>query len=665
MRIWRKGLLAPIIALLAVIALSTLLIGHWIGVASLRRALEAREEDQLSGIHSTIKAIIDTEVARLSSLSDLLQKNPVLAEALAMGGDVGAARLQVILDDLHRGMGVDILMVTDDRGRTVYSLGKGQERVDLSDLWGMDEALNGQEVVSTDHEERGFAIRAISPLYWGKTVKGTIIVGNLIDDRFARQLAGETGNHILFATVAEVIASSVPAEKIRELDKELVKQSLLDKKLTFAFNQEARRLRLYAPLTVVDNLFCLVAESDVSRMVLLLERSRWQMFWVSAVVLLLVTAVGSFVAVRLTRPLRGLRQKAEGVIREYSPQTSVAVSRGNEVETLVRAFDAMVKAMREHIAAREMANEQLEKARSELDERVRQRTAELSEANEQLSRAKRLAEVANRAKSEFLATMSHELRTPLHQIIGFTELVANGPDSALGEEERRYLTISLQSSHHLLSLIEDILEIAKIEAGKLNLQLSEVDLVSLLEKSLEMIQDESLKKNLDMSLSFAGIPDKIVADERILRQILSHLLGNAVKFTGDGGSIQLQVKSIPWVDGQLLTSEGKRIDLEQTAGWGKRMGVGFIEVTVADTGVGIGEEDLERIFNPFEQVDSSFTRRFEGTGLGLALTREFVELHGGRIWAESKGLGKGSRFRFVIPVAQPSRNESRIPVLSF
>lgn len=135
MRLWRKGLLAPIITLLAVIALSTFLVGHWIGVTSLRYALEAREQDRLTGIQSSLKAIINMETARLSALSDLLRKNPLLPEALA-ADDMAASRLKTILDDLAVGLKVDLLTVADARGRSVYSLEKGQEGVDLSFLWG-------------------------------------------------------------------------------------------------------------------------------------------------------------------------------------------------------------------------------------------------------------------------------------------------------------------------------------------------------------------------------------------------------------------------------------------------------------------------------------------------------------------------------------------------
>ncbi len=270
-----------------------------------------------------------------------------------------------------------------------------------------------------------------------------------------------------------------------------------------------------------------------------------------------------------------------------------------------------------------------------------------------LLRAKEAADAGNRAKSEFLANMSHELRTPLHQIIGFTELVVDDPDSRLNEEGRQFLTLSLQSSQHLLSIINDILDITKVESGRLDIRLSEIHLVPLLERSLEMIRDEGSRKSLDLSLRADGVPETIVADERMLTQILLNLLDNAAKFTGEGGSVQLRANRISWVDGRLVTSGGKRLDLGQTVTQQMFRDVGFIEVTVADSGVGISEEDLERIFNPFEQADSSISRRFEGTGLGLALTKGFVEMHGGRIWAESQGLGKGSRLCFVIPVSRP------------
>jgi signal transduction histidine kinase len=240
-----------------------------------------------------------------------------------------------------------------------------------------------------------------------------------------------------------------------------------------------------------------------------------------------------------------------------------------------------------------------------------------------IRRAKEEAETANRAKSEFLANMSHELRTPLNHIIGFTEMVVDKRLGDLNTQQQTYLNNVLQSSWHLLSLVNDILDLSKVEAGKLELELAPVNLKQLLQNSLVMIKEKAAKHGIRLSLETDGIPDSITADERKLKQILYNLLSNAVKFTPDRGSVQCEAR--------LADGNGK------------------IEISVTDTGIGIQPDDLKRIFNPFEQVDGSMSRRFEGTGLGLSLTKKFVELHGGRIWAESDGVGKGAAFRFTIP----------------
>lgn len=220
--------------------------------------------------------------------------------------------------------------------------------------------------------------------------------------------------------------------------------------------------------------------------------------------------------------------------------------------------------------------------------------------------------------------MSHELRTPLNAIIGFSEVLSDQIFGELSEKQSKYIDNVLDSGRHLLALINDILDLSKVEAGKMKLEPSTVAIKSLLEDSLVVIKEKALKRaiSLDLRIDDELSDFKFQADGRRLKQVVFNLLSNAVKFTPDGGTI---------------TVESRRSNEE-------------LIVSVTDTGIGLEGTDLERVFGEFEQIDSSYARQQQGTGLGLALTRRLVELHGGRIWAESEGEGKGSTFTFVIPV---------------
>ena len=328
--------------------------------------------------------------------------------------------------------------------------------------------------------------------------------------------------------------------------------------------------------------------------------------------------------------------------RPYSrEEIELFTSIGHQIGVAIE--NAMLYQEREgHIGELIKAHRELKEAAAELENRVRERTASLEEMNRQLlheieerrrfqeecTRAQKEAEAANAAKSEFLANMSHELRTPLHHIMGFTELILNRSFGDLNETQQEYLTDVLSSSDHLLSLINDILDLSKVEAGKQELVLSEFDLRELLEESLMMFKEKIVMRGIQLSLDGDDIPKTIHADRRRLKQILYNLLSNAVKYTADGGRVSLSARECAGEEAGRMSG---------------------VEISVADSGIGLRTSDLERIFNPFEQVEGSKSRRFQGAGLGLALTKRFVELHGGRIWAESEGENKGSTFRFVIP----------------
>ncbi|HAJ58251.1 MAG TPA: hypothetical protein DCP31_02415 [Cyanobacteria bacterium UBA8543] len=263
-------------------------------------------------------------------------------------------------------------------------------------------------------------------------------------------------------------------------------------------------------------------------------------------------------------------------------------------------------------------------SRKQAEEQLRRSSASISLANAELARATRL-------KDEFLAGMSHELRTPLNAILGLSEALQEEVYGELTQRQRKSLVTIEQSGRHLLELINEILDLSKIESGKMELQLAPVSLESLCESSLTLVKQQAHQKNIKLNSKIVDSQslerntsklDEIEVDERRIRQALVNLLSNAVKFTPEGGEVWLEVEA---------NSDSETIQL-----------------SVSDTGIGIAQENLDKLFKPFVQLDSSLSRRYAGTGLGLALVRRLVELHDGSVSVESE-LGKGSRFTIILP----------------
>ena len=262
-------------------------------------------------------------------------------------------------------------------------------------------------------------------------------------------------------------------------------------------------------------------------------------------------------------------------------------------------------------------------------ERTRRQTLErlvTSEKESKLHAAQ--AETASAAKTEFLAHMSHELRTPLNHVIGFTELVLDDAGPGLSAVHRESLDDALGSARHLLSLINNVLDTARVDAGRFELERGEVDLAALLEQSMGIVKEGAEWAGVELSADIPGLPAAAWVDERRLKQVLYNILSNAVKFTPHGGRVVLRARLLERDD-----RDGRSL-----------------EVSVTDTGVGIRAEDIGKLFVPFQRVGGSRTARLAGSGLGLSLARTFVELHGGRIEAESGGEGNGATFRFTIPL---------------
>ncbi len=280
-----------------------------------------------------------------------------------------------------------------------------------------------------------------------------------------------------------------------------------------------------------------------------------------------------------------------------------------------------------------------------LEQKVQARTSELSVQKQNAEEAMIQAESANRAKSAFLTNMSHELRTPLNIILVSGEVLEAQMFGPVNEKQGEYIRNIRASGKHLLSIINDILDLAKVEAGAMELRPSSLDVEEMLSAALSLFSEQSARKGIRLECKprFGGRRSVMLADELKLKQILINLITNAIKFTGKGGIVSLEAEELDSDDGRLLRS-GQAEALKAANPETRK----YLLVSVRDTGIGIRPEDMGKLFKSFSQVDSSNTRSYEGTGLGLVLVRRLVELHGGRIWVEST-FGEGSVFSFALP----------------
>ncbi|HEV7488452.1 MAG TPA: ATP-binding protein [Thermoanaerobaculia bacterium] len=325
--------------------------------------------------------------------------------------------------------------------------------------------------------------------------------------------------------------------------------------------------------------------------------------------LLIAIVISQLLQRAIARPILNLASlaKAVSIEKDYSVRAPT-VHTAAEIEQLVGTFNHMLSEI-------ERQHAEIQEAHGTLEQRVADRTSELKQANQ--------------AKDRFLASMSHELRTPLNGIIGFAEFLSDGKPGPINDKQKEYLGDVLNSGRHLLHLINDMLDLVKIQAGRVDLTLERFSIRDAISEVCTGVHPLAVSKAIEFTVNIDAGIELVTLDEQRFKQILYNLLSNALKFTDDRGHVGIEVTPL---DG------------------------GRFRLVVSDDGIGIRPEDIGRLFTEFEQLETGTARRFGGTGLGLALTRELVELHGGEMDVESE-IGQGSRFGVVLPLAITGGNK--------
>ncbi|MBA3718212.1 MAG: HAMP domain-containing histidine kinase, partial [Actinobacteria bacterium] len=455
-----------------------------------------------------------------------------------------------------------------------------------------------------------FAVAA--PENYGRGVVGVVLPNGIFAGLFADPHLGHAYAYA-YAVSAEGKPLDYPARLVKSESLGISEISRLPEKLDLSQVQKAlgsaaavgsatgenlrHRKVLSAWATVPSTGWRVFVEQPESAAFAPLRGKIWRTVLLIAAFVAAALALSVLLARRLVRPIRRMQVAAEA-IGAGAYDERISLERRDELGALATAFNTMAEHVQDLIGG--------------LERKVAERTKAL--------------EAASAHKSEFLANMSHELRTPLNAIVGFSQVLQQKLFGEVNDKQEEYLDDILSSADHLLSLINDILDLSKVEAGQVELEIGLFSVREALERGIVMVRERASKSGVALSLELDPAVDLVEGDERRIRQVVFNLLSNAVKFTPEGGRVDISTSRR---DGEVV-------------------------IAVADTGPGIALEDQSRIFEEFQQAANAGNgERPEGTGLGLALSRSLVELHGGKIWVESEP-GQGSTFTFTIPIGSSS-----------
>ena len=509
--------------------------------------------------------------------------------------------------------------VADMTGEQIARTG-AEELENVSKIWAFQVAKGGDELVSDIYLDPTTSepMQTITlPI-----IANEAVVGVLSADISFRSImlsvmdiyVGKNGNVVVVADNGRVVAHT-RMKQVPELDLSrlpVVEAVLAGEEGTMKnYTDELGRQVLGSYMPIKELGWGVIIQRPLADIEAEVGQLRMTILWATIAGVFLALLAGGLMSRQITKPIRQLAGASERVA-QGDLSTLVEVKSSNEVGVLAHSFNQMIMSLKK-------ARDELQQWGEELEKKVHERTAELEQRSQELADTNVRLQEMSQHKSQFLANMSHELRTPLNSIIGYTKFMLDGLEGDINEEQRKDLHTVYTSSKHLLELINDLLDLAKIEAGKIVLSCETFTISELLAEVIPGIEPLAREKGLALTSAVAPTINYLYADKAKTKQVLINILGNAVKFTNKG-SIKLNVAE---TDSDFIFS-------------------------VTDTGMGIKKKDLEAVFDSFKQVGPAQIAGYEGTGLGLTISKQFVEMQGGRMWAESE-LGKGSTFTFTLP----------------
>ncbi len=556
------------------------------------RSAAGRIRDYLKGIEAQVRDVsglpwaVLQPGARRDEYHRLLKLVPAITEIRSVDAD-GRERVRVSRVELDE----------IDSGKPIASAASYNEAREKGLYYSDTYFKDGSEPYIT------IVVRENGPRPWVTLVEVNLkFVGDLIREihfgREGRAFVVDRESHLVahpnirYVLRKTVFAGIVPGSNGADASKTVSK--------TLDNLDNVRVLMTYAPVGVAG--WWVFVEQPTDEAFAPVYASLWRTFFLFVIGIVLALAAAFVLARKLSQPILALQDGAAR-IGSGELQTRIDVRTGDEIEALANEFN--------HMAA------ELQELYTGLERKVAEKTAEL--------------EAANRHKSEFLANMSHELRTPLNAIIGFSEVLKERMFGDLNPKQLEYVRDIYSSGQHLLSLINDILDLSKVEAGYMALDMQDFDVHSAIKNCCTLIRERVMRQRLHFECTVDPAIAKWTADERKFKQVILNLLSNAVKFTPQGGSVELRA----------------------------RIEDGWLVVSVRDTGIGISHEDRAAIFKEFHQVRTIGSAKHEGTGLGLSLSRRLVELHHGTLTVQSEP-GRGSTFTARFPAARPRPAAERV-----